>query len=56
MAKTHFDLNDEQLAKAEKIHTTCASLTDPDKCEMAFKRIICIHQTAEKMDFHFGNL
>lgn len=52
MAKDHFNMNDEQLAKVTEIHTTCDLLTDPDKCESVFKRMVCVHETAKKLGIH----
>lgn len=53
VAKMHFNLNDEQLAKIEEIYTACSSTTDSDKCEMAYKGMNCVHEWEVQMGINF---
>lgn len=44
--------NDEKgLSVVEKVQAECATIDDPDRCELAFKRMSCAKQTAQKHGF-----
>ena len=43
-----FGNNADVLTVLEIVHTECASLNDPDRCELSFIRMSCAKKVAEK--------
>lgn len=43
-----FGNNDEVLSVVEKVYAKCSTISDPDRCEVSFKRMSCARDTAQK--------
>lgn len=55
LAKKHLDFNKKQMALVTKIHEECSQIKDPDMCEMMYKRTICAHEAAQRLNLNiFG--
>lgn len=48
LGKMLFGSDDIVTVVLAKIRDDCAPITDPDRCELAYKRMICAKETAQK--------
>lgn len=48
LGKMLFGSTDDVLNILEKVSAVCRSVSDPDRCELAFKRLSCARDTAKK--------
>lgn len=48
LGKMLFGSDEKVNIVLKNIRDDCASITDPDRCELAFKRMTCAKETAQK--------
>ncbi|XP_031634723.1 general odorant-binding protein 28a-like [Contarinia nasturtii] len=48
LGKMLFGDNENVLSMIKNVQDECATITDPDRCEMAFKRMSCAKETVQK--------
>lgn len=48
LGKKAFGNDDQTVETITQIHEECATIVDPDRCEIAHKRFMCAKEGAEK--------
>lgn len=53
-AKAMFKDNEAMIKMTAEVATVCVAVTDPDRCEMAFKEMKCTHDEINKRGMTFA--